>query len=438
MNRRRFLELAGPSVAAIGAGCSGNSDQNDIQDTDGDGVIDSEDYAPQDPEVQEKSDLQNSSTPTLTPAPSSTPTLTSTPTSTSTQTRTPTQTPSQETNQLTVNDDYWRDLSHITTFSLQSVTVKVTEDYPETDYDSAKLLVQFFEFPRKGIIREKFSDTFDQSKGSNEVTVDFDLDPDNADQSANYNFFVGIVPEDAAEEDIDYSAVEPIMETDPFDVTDTGIERADFEEQLEDDSGANYSRNSIEGAYQLDISGRTAGDDWTIDFFAYKSAHAETVRKDRGRSRQEYVAYELTEGSAEELASLLRDEADARGYNERESVEFAIDFTQALPYVPDDVSRGFDDYTKFILATMTEMGGDCEDTSIMLASILEADSFGYDMVLIQPPGHMAAGIRDNDPSGWYWELDGKKYSYIETTGQGWGVGDCPEEYQDQDARLHQV
>jgi PGF-CTERM protein len=34
---------------------------NGVQDTDGDGVIDSEDYAPRDPEVQEKSDLQNTS-----------------------------------------------------------------------------------------------------------------------------------------------------------------------------------------------------------------------------------------------------------------------------------------------------------------------------------------------------------------------------------------
>lgn len=34
-------------------------EEDDIQDSDGDGVIDSEDYAPNDPEVQEKSDLQS-------------------------------------------------------------------------------------------------------------------------------------------------------------------------------------------------------------------------------------------------------------------------------------------------------------------------------------------------------------------------------------------
>jgi hypothetical protein len=74
----------------------------------------------------------------------------------------------------------------------------------------------------------------------------------------------------------------------------------------------------------------------------------------------------------------------------------------------------------------------------MLASILEAEPFNKDMILIQPPGHMACGIWQEDPEGWYWELDGRKYSYIETTGEGWGIGDCPEEYQGEDAYLYQV
>jgi hypothetical protein len=146
----------------------------------------------------------------------------------------------------------------------------------------------------------------------------------------------------------------------------------------------------------------------------------------------------LTDGTGTEIAQLLKNNADSLGFSEREAIEFAIDFVQALPYVPDDVSTGFDDYTKFIMETVPEMEGDCEDTAILLASILSAEPFGYDMVLIQPPGHMAAGIWDSDPSGWYWEYDGRKYSYIETTGQGWGVGDCPEDYQGQDANIHQV
>jgi len=64
---------------------SGGSD--DIQDSDGDGVIDSEDYAPQDPDVQEKSDLQSTAT--------ASPTRSPTPTSSATPSPTPSPTPTE-------------------------------------------------------------------------------------------------------------------------------------------------------------------------------------------------------------------------------------------------------------------------------------------------------------------------------------------------------
>lgn len=78
VNRRDLLYKSAIVGAAIAtAGCSSNdggSGGDDIQDSDGDGVIDSEDYAPNDPEVQEKSDVQSTdstepSTKTPTPEP---------------------------------------------------------------------------------------------------------------------------------------------------------------------------------------------------------------------------------------------------------------------------------------------------------------------------------------------------------------------------------
>jgi hypothetical protein len=112
MVKRRSFLISTVFVASTGlAGCSGGEDQTeDIQDSDGDGVIDSEDYAPEDPEVQEKSDLTSESTtqsatatptPTeiSTPTPTPTATATATPTPTATATATPTPTPSTETEQ---------------------------------------------------------------------------------------------------------------------------------------------------------------------------------------------------------------------------------------------------------------------------------------------------------------------------------------------------
>lgn len=69
MGRREAITGA---AAALLAGCSQISGSN-VQDSDGDGMIDSEDYAPSDPEVQEKSDLQGGQSNQNTPQPTSTP-----------------------------------------------------------------------------------------------------------------------------------------------------------------------------------------------------------------------------------------------------------------------------------------------------------------------------------------------------------------------------
>lgn len=433
MNRRTYLTATGVGLLSI-SGCLGGGD-SDVQDSDGDGVIDSADYAPKDPEVQEKSDIV--STETISPSPTLTPTRTPTPTRTLTPTPSPTATATSNSNEIVVDDEYWQGGSHIVSYSSSHVTIHAVPEFPETEFDTAKLYVGVFEFPRAEVVSENLSSKFARSDGPREVRVD--VAGGNPRTDEKYHYLVGYVPGSSSESDIDHTQLTPFMESDPFEVGSGGtIQRTGFASELSDDNGTNYSRNNVEGAYQLEIEGRTYGRNWTVDFFAYKSAHAAAVERSRGRSRPEYVSFEVTKGTGQELGTLLKKEAEARNYSKYETVEFAIDFVQALPYVPDDVSTGFDDYTKFIMETMAEMGGDCEDSSIMLASILESDAFYYDAILIQPPGHMAVGIYQPEPEGGYYELDGRKYSYIETTGQGWGIGDVPEEYQGESAYLYQV
>ena len=60
-NRRQVLTSVGAISLVSFAGCSSlaGDEDSEVSDMDGDGMIDSEDYAPRDPEVQEKSDLVN-------------------------------------------------------------------------------------------------------------------------------------------------------------------------------------------------------------------------------------------------------------------------------------------------------------------------------------------------------------------------------------------
>jgi hypothetical protein len=114
----------------------------------------------------------------------------------------------------------------------------------------------------------------------------------------------------------------------------------------------------------------------------------------------------------------------------------AISFVQNLPYV-DDVFTGYDEYPKYPIETFFEKNGDCEDTSYLAASIL--DAMGYGSVLILLPGHMAVGIYMNsDTPGTYYELDGKCYYYIETTSKDWVGGEIPDKYRNTRATLIKI
>lgn len=64
--RRQVLQIGGAALLSGLAGCSGlggGDDESDIQDSDGDGVIDSEDYAPQDASVQDAADVEEVNSP---------------------------------------------------------------------------------------------------------------------------------------------------------------------------------------------------------------------------------------------------------------------------------------------------------------------------------------------------------------------------------------
>ena len=470
---RRGLLAGLVGVTGFTTGCVallGSDD--DIEDSDDDGVIDSEDYAPNDPDVQEKSDLttetpqpgvRDSPTPTaanqqagsretptasltqtstatsiLTPTATPTPTPTRTPTPTATPSPTATPPPTEPVYSFSVTDDYWQGITSITEYGVDEVSAVVYESDVDVDYSEAKVRAEVTKFPRGDVVEYNESSDFSLSSSGTSVTVQIERMALPTEERLEVAIY--LLPDKDVDEIAD-DEIEYLMSSDPFRVRepDHGMLRDPHPDRLESDSGDAFTRNLVEGGYDLEISGRTNGTDWTSSLIIWKAAYIEGSDRSRGRSRSEYVSYELTDGLGDDLAQILDGHAEDIGFSEmRTKVDFIIDYVQRLPYVTDDVSAGFDDYTKFIIETLAEAEGDCEDTAIMLASILEAEPFNEDMILIQPPGHMACGIWQEDPEGWYWELDGRKYSYIETTGEGWGIGDCPEEYQGEDAYLHQV
>ncbi len=107
-----------------------------------------------------------------------------------------------------------------------------------------------------------------------------------------------------------------------------------------------------------------------------------------------------------------------------EELEVVISFVQNLHYITDDTT-GFDEYPKFPVESLVDMGGDCEDTSILLAHLLEA--MDIDTALLTLPGHMAVGVELN-ATGVHWDVDNHTYYYLETTVSGWDIGSIPIEH----------
>jgi len=446
--RRRGLLKAIPSLGLLAvAGCSG--EDSGVTDTDGDGVIDSQDYAPKDAAVQEKADLQTSVAKTTTPTPAtetstqttrSTPTAT--PTATTTTTSTTTRTPDANTIQVNAAD-FRTQNARFTEYGVEAAGVWVHPDAPSvSESDYRELWVFAMSYPRGGGYFAKGHTTVDLSGGGDEygVSLDWDRKPTNEPV-----FFGAVLAESGVSwGDLAASNSTYLHETDAFEIHSDGatISRAHVSALQGVDSASvdGYERTPREGEIALSFTGRTNGQEWETNFVVYKSAYVSAVSRDHGRRRSEFVAYEMSSGFSGELAQILSEEADANNFSgKRAKVEFIVDFVQYLPYVPDDVSTPYDDYTKYGAETLCELGGDCEDTAIMLASVLQSAPFDYDTILIQPPEHMAVGVYGaDDLPGYYWEVEGRQYYYIETTGVGWGIGDLPDAYKDASAYVIQV
>lgn len=124
-----------------------------------------------------------------------------------------------------------------------------------------------------------------------------------------------------------------------------------------------------------------------------------------------------------------------RGYSELEKINLIISFVQSMPYTSDNVTTPYDEYPRYPLETLVDNGGDCEDSSILTASLLK--SMNYDLILINPPGHMAVGV-NVEAYGSYWTVNEEQYFYLETTAEGWEIGDIPEDYSDASAYIYEL
>ena len=148
-----------------------------------------------------------------------------------------------------------------------------------------------------------------------------------------------------------------------------------------------------------------------------------------------YVTNPIDDIYIDKLVSELDRTARENGYNTLETIQFVAAFVQGLPYTSDIETTGYSDYPRYPVETLADFGGDCEDTAILLAALL--DRMGQDVVLIAYPDHHSIGILgDQDTYGTYWEYNGGEYFYLETSIGGWKIGEIPDHLINVPARIY--
>ena len=139
------------------------------------------------------------------------------------------------------------------------------------------------------------------------------------------------------------------------------------------------------------------------------------------------------------IVSTIRDVANDLSYSDAAVVREVAKFVQdTIEYQYDSSSTDFDEYPRYPIETLYEGQGDCEDTSILLVAMLH--ELGYEVGFLHIPGHVAVALRTSDDYNLspYYEINGHRYLFIESTGSGWNIGDIPEEYQETSVTLYLI
>lgn len=151
---------------------------------------------------------------------------------------------------------------------------------------------------------------------------------------------------------------------------------------------------------------------------------------------QPYTSYAQDHEShpyLQKVARILKEDADQLGYSGKELVAYLAAFVQQnVVYTKDPYNNGYD-YPKYPIETLYEKKGDCEDSAILLVGLLK--TFGFDAILIKLPSHIAVGVASEGWGTSYYNLENKKYAYIETTSPNWAIGQIPNEYLKTSAEL---
>lgn len=144
-----------------------------------------------------------------------------------------------------------------------------------------------------------------------------------------------------------------------------------------------------------------------------------------------YVWESMEDTTVISVGNQLADLAMGVGLNHKEIPQFVASMVQSLTYIWDDKwtppsknTNGFQ-WIRYGLETLVDHGGDCEDTSILLASLLQ--NMGFRCIFFNPPGHLALGVFTTEDQPNTVLFSGERYYYLESNAR-YAIGTHPLRY----------
>jgi hypothetical protein len=395
MNRRDIL--SGVLTASIGtlAGCT--EFLPPVRDTDGDGVKDRYDYAPQDPTVQDESEVLK-----IVNVDPDNPDAGAQVSSAENLIR-------QDPQRIHPIDQF----IEITDITPTTLSVSNTN---HIDQNASSVVGVLREYPRGELISV---DDEIKPTGENKYSVESVF----AEAGSVDSYTALYLQLYIQNEESNY---EYVTESNPFTYESGTISKLpdSFFNRKEPYRSRFFKRSLVEGGYIIEYTGVYKNTDWGVKFFISNSMYSSRLETTRGRSRIEYARLISNIGLIGTLNAGIRSEARQKipDLTTQDLIQMKINFVQSIPYVPDSIGSGFDDYSKFATETLVDLGGDCEDSTILLGSLLANQN--QRVAFITFPGHIGIGIR-GQYEGSTIQYQSEEYYYIETTSLGWQIGDIP-------------
>jgi len=191
--------------------------------------------------------------------------------------------------------------------------------------------------------------------------------------------------------------------------------------------------SSIERQFCWEYGGRT----WTL-IHSFRDASYRFFRTlPRTLNYTDYDVYASDwrdDDEVRELVAALEILAYSAGLDVWEKLNLVISFAQSIPYVTEE-----GEYPRYPLETLVEMKADCEDASILTATLLRQMGFGTILLAFLEEHHMGVGVRVLPPDGsghTYYTWGGDAYYYLEPTSVGWEIGELPTGYASQPEIIH--